>query len=202
MEERHIEETDWPALLQEATFVCNSYVDASTGYSPNEVMYSARLRCNADAVKRKRILVKTLLDNSNLSVKEISRKIGESIATVYRIKSRKVNHIGLKHHKGAGGPSILRKSIRRSLTQQTRRKNYLSVRTLAHLVPGKPSHETVWRAMKDLDYSKSYPDKKPLVNEKNRLVRVKWARSTSTPKNPGTKQFSLTRCRSDLLGEE
>ena len=70
--------------------------------------------------ERKRILVKTLLGNSNLSVKEISRKIGVSIATVYRIKSRKVNNIGLKHRKGAGRPSILRKSIRRSLANQTK----------------------------------------------------------------------------------
>ena len=77
--------------------------------------------------ERKRILVKMLLDNSNLSVKEISRKIGVSIATVYRIKSRKVDTIGLKHRKGAGRPSM-RKSIRRSLTQQTRGKPYLSVR--------------------------------------------------------------------------
>ena len=131
--------------------------------------------------ERKRILVKTLLGNSNLSVKEISRKIGVSIATVYRIKSRKVNNIGLKHRKGAGRPSILRKSIRRSLTQQTRRKPYLSV-VLWRILTGKPSHETVWRAMKDLDYSKSYPDKKPMVSEKNRLVRVKWAKKHKYPK--------------------
>ena len=35
--------------------------------------------------------------------------------------------------------------------------------------------------MKDLDYSKSYPDKKTMVSEKNRLVRVNGQRSTSTP---------------------
>ena len=71
------------------------------------------------------------------------------------MKSRKQDNIGLEHRKGAGRPSKLRLSIRKSISQQIRRKPYLSLRTLANLVPGKPSHETVWRAMKDLDYTKN-----------------------------------------------
>ena len=50
LEERNIGETDWPSLVQEVTFACNSYVNASTGYSPNEIMYAASLRTKADAI--------------------------------------------------------------------------------------------------------------------------------------------------------
>ena len=49
-EERYISVTDWPTLVQEATFACNSYVNASTGYSPHEVMYASQLRTKADAI--------------------------------------------------------------------------------------------------------------------------------------------------------
>ena len=48
--ERRISETDWPALVQEVTFTCNSYINVSTGYSPHEVMHGARLRSKADCV--------------------------------------------------------------------------------------------------------------------------------------------------------
>ena len=50
LEERHVDVTDWPALIQEVTFVCNSYVNAGTGYSPHETMYGATLRSRADTV--------------------------------------------------------------------------------------------------------------------------------------------------------
>ena len=48
--ERRIAETDWPALVQEVTFICNAYGNASTGYSPQEVMYGAPLRSKADCI--------------------------------------------------------------------------------------------------------------------------------------------------------
>ena len=35
LEKRNIGETGWPSLVQEVTFACNSYVNSSTGYSPN-----------------------------------------------------------------------------------------------------------------------------------------------------------------------
>ena len=132
--------------------------------------------------KLKRTQIETLLNNSGLSVKEISRKLDVSVATVYRVKSRKQDNIGLEHRKGAGRPSKLRLSIRKSISQQIRRKPYLSLRTLANLVPGKPSHETVWRAMKDLNYTKKYPTNRPMVSEKNRLARVQWAKKHKCPK--------------------
>ena len=50
LEERNIGETDWPSLVQEVTFACNSYVNSSTGYSPNEIMYASSLRTRADAI--------------------------------------------------------------------------------------------------------------------------------------------------------
>ncbi|KAI6655307.1 hypothetical protein LOD99_2142 [Oopsacas minuta] len=101
--------------------------------------------------QRKRLQIETLLISSGLSVVQISKKLGVSVATVYRVKSRKQHNVGLEHRKGAGRPSSLRLSVKRSVTQQIRRKPYLSLRTLVSLAPGKPSYETVWRAMKDLD---------------------------------------------------
>ena len=143
--------------------------------------------------KLKRTQIETLLNNSGLSVKEISRKLGVSVATVYRVKSRKQDNIGLEHRKGR--PSKLRLSIRKSISQQIRSKPYLSLRTLANLVPGKASHETVWRAMKDLDYTKKYPTNRPMVSEKNRLARVQWAKKHNYPKKHGIRLFIPMKCR-------
>ena len=83
---------------------------------------------------------------------------------------------------GSGRPPKLRLCIQRSLAQQIRRKPYLSLRSLANLAPGKPSHETVWRALKHLNYSKKYPSNPPLVSERNRVNRVQWARKHKYPK--------------------
>ncbi|KAI6647836.1 hypothetical protein LOD99_8423 [Oopsacas minuta] len=132
--------------------------------------------------QRKRLQIETLLISSGLSVVQISKKLGVSLATVYRVKSRKQHNVGLEHRKGAGRPSSLRLSVKRSVTQQIRHKPFLSLRTLASLAPGKPSHETVWRAMKDLDYNKKQPTNKPMINEKNQLARQQWAKKYKYPK--------------------
>ena len=50
LEERHFKETDWPTLVQEVTYTCNSYFNASTGCSPHEVMYGGPLRSKADVI--------------------------------------------------------------------------------------------------------------------------------------------------------
>ena len=43
-EDRQIADTHWPKLLQEITFILNSLPNASTGFSPHEVMYGTQLR--------------------------------------------------------------------------------------------------------------------------------------------------------------
>ena len=96
LEERHIEETDWPALLQEVMFVCNSYVNASTGYSPNEVMYSARLRCKADAVfpfreQKDFTNIQSYCNHAEKSRKEVIDKIHQSIMNSQRRMERNYN---------------------------------------------------------------------------------------------------------------
>ena len=48
LEERKIEKTDWPSLVNEVTFQCNAMVNSSTGYSPNEVMFGLELRSGLD----------------------------------------------------------------------------------------------------------------------------------------------------------
>ena len=50
LEERHINETDWVTLVQEVTFSCISYTNASTSNSPHEVMYGVHLRSRVDAI--------------------------------------------------------------------------------------------------------------------------------------------------------
>ena len=119
---------------------------------------------------------------SYLSVQDISNSLGVSLSTVYRVKSRSSNSAGLGRKKGSGRPPKLRLSIQRSIAQQIKCKPYLSLRTLAHLAPGTPSHETVRRALKRLDYKKKYPANPPLVSERNRTYRVQWARKFKYPK--------------------
>ena len=47
--EKGICRTDWPKLLQEITFIHNAQINASTGVTPNEVMFGTRLRTKVDA---------------------------------------------------------------------------------------------------------------------------------------------------------
>ena len=45
LEERHLSSTDWPKLAQEIAFICNSQINASSGYAP-QVMFGDKLRVN------------------------------------------------------------------------------------------------------------------------------------------------------------
>ena len=46
--ERALRKTDWPLLLNEVSFVCNSLKNSSTGRSPHEVFYGEELRNSLD----------------------------------------------------------------------------------------------------------------------------------------------------------
>ena len=48
--ERDIPKTEWPRLLSEVSFTCNTLVNASTGLCPQELMYGNRLRGPIDAM--------------------------------------------------------------------------------------------------------------------------------------------------------
>ena len=132
--------------------------------------------------KQIREAIDVLLKRGQLSMKAISNSLGVSLSTVYRVKSRISKSVGLGRKKGSGRPPRLRLSIQRSLAQQIKHKPYLSLRSLANLAPGRPSYETVRRALKRLDYKKNYPSNPPLVSETNRIYRVKWARKNKYPK--------------------
>ena len=86
------------------------------------------------------------------------------------------------HTKIAGRPGCLRNSIRRIVSQQIRRTPYLSSRNLASQPGVNASFSTVCRALRDLEYSKKYPDKTPMLSEKNRLYRIVWAKKYMYPK--------------------
>ena len=139
----------------------------------------------------KRELVTSLLKAQRLSAREISKNVSVSLATVYNVKTRLARGSKLAHSKGAGRPKTLRNVIKPTLTHQVRCKPYLSLRTLANRSPFKPSHETVRRALKDLTYNKRYPVQTPMLSEKNRLYRIKWARKYKYPKNEWARTIFL-----------
>ena len=135
------------------------------------------------AQKLKREQIDLLLETTDLSTKEIAEKLGVSVSTVYLVKSRKSRDVGLGHGSGGGRPRKFTKSTMRCVTQQIRRKPYLSLRTLAQIAPGKPSYETVRRNLKEMKYSKIYPTNSPMVSEKNRQSRIQWAKKHKYPKS-------------------
>ena len=59
---------------------------------------------------------------------------------------------------------------------------HLSSRNLASQPGVNASFSTVCRALRDLEYSKKYPDKTPMLSEKNRLYRIVWAKKYMYPK--------------------
>ncbi|KAI6655322.1 hypothetical protein LOD99_2157 [Oopsacas minuta] len=46
--DRKLRKTEWPLLLNEVSFTCNSLRNSSTGLSPNEIFYSEKLRNSLD----------------------------------------------------------------------------------------------------------------------------------------------------------
>ena len=50
LEERHISSTNWPKLTQEIAFICNSQVNASSGFTPQEIMFGEKLRLKIDTI--------------------------------------------------------------------------------------------------------------------------------------------------------
>ena len=135
----------------------------------------------------KRQLVKTLLGKNEISPKLIAKYAGVSLATVYNVKARVKSNTTLAHKKGGGRPKILRLSSRLSIAQNIRRKPHLSLRTIAKKLSKPISYQTVRRALMDLNYSKRLPVKVPMLSEKNRLARIKWAKKFRYPKKEWAK---------------
>ena len=131
---------------------------------------------------KKRILIDALISSGIHSKREVAKVAGVSLATVYNVMAKKKSASSLTHRKGAGGPGCLRNSIRRIVSQQIRRTPYLSSRNLASQPGVNASFSTVCRALSDLEYSKKYPDKTPMLSEKNRLYCIVWAKKYMYPK--------------------
>ena len=49
LEDRKMLQGDWPHVLAEVTFTCNSLKSSSTGRSPHEIFYGEELRSSLDA---------------------------------------------------------------------------------------------------------------------------------------------------------
>ena len=135
----------------------------------------------------KRKTIKLLLEANNHTPKEIAQIAHVTLSTVYYVKAKLAKGIDISHQKGAGRPCSLRIGIKQSISQQIRQKPYLSLRTLASRAPIPVSYQTVRRALVDSKYSKKYPTKIPMLSEKNRLYRVRWAKKFKYPKKQWAK---------------
>ena len=131
---------------------------------------------------KKRILIDALISSGIHSKREVAKVAGVSLGTVYNVMAKKKSASSLTHKNGAGRPGCLRNSTRRIVSQQIRRTPYLSSRNLASQPGVNASFSTVCRALRDLEYSKKYPDKTPMLSEKNRLYRIVWAKKCMYPK--------------------
>ena len=88
--------------------------------------------------QRKRQQIETLLGSSGLSVTQISKKLGVSVATVYRVKSRKQHNVDLEYHKGAGRSPRLRLSVKRSVLNKSDESPIFLCVLWHHLPPVNP----------------------------------------------------------------
>ncbi|KAI6658665.1 hypothetical protein LOD99_11010 [Oopsacas minuta] len=123
--------------------------------------------------KQKREAIDVLIKRGELSMKDISKSSGVSLATVYKVKSRGSNIVGLLRKIRSGRPPTMRLSILRSLAQLVRSGSYLFRRSLVHLIRGWPSHETIRRTLKTVKYTKKHPSNPPLVSEKKQNLSSK-----------------------------
>ena len=55
--EKKILTTDWPKLAQEISFICNSQINASTKYTPQEIMFGEKFRSKVDTIIPRMYLV-------------------------------------------------------------------------------------------------------------------------------------------------
>ena len=124
----------------------------------------------------KRIHIRILLDGKKHSIEEISRLVGVSIKTVYNVNSSIKSGVGIKHKKGAGRPSKLIPQIKKFVAKSISLDPTTSIRTLTSKSPVIISRDIVHRCLRNLEYSKPYPVKIPMLSEKNRLYRVEWAK--------------------------
>ena len=122
------------------------------------------------------------LCEGTLGKKELAKVAQVSLTTGYNVKPKIKKSLTLSHKKGGGRPKSLRNSIKPTLCQQVRRKPFLSLRNLASQSGINVSFSTVGRAMNDLKYNKRYTDKTPMLSEKNRIYRIKWAKKYRYPK--------------------
>ena len=124
---------------------------------------------------------------SSLTCPQISKKVAVSLTTVYNVKRRVKNGSSLRHNLGAGRLSTLRNSIKRNISAYIRHKLHLSLRCIASNLQPSVSHETVRSSLRDMNYSKPYPTRSPLLTENHKTMRVKWAKKFRYPKNQSAK---------------
>ena len=132
----------------------------------------------SELAKRKHI--KVLLEGKKHTVKEISLIVGVSTRTVYNIISKLAGEITLEQKPGCSRPPKLLQKIKKYVVKSVSVNPATSIRILTKKCPINVSRDTVSRCLHQLDYSKPYPTKIPMLSEKNRLYRIEWAKSNIT----------------------
>ena len=123
--------------------------------------------------------VKQYLTEGKFTPKEITKLLGVSQATVYRVIKKIKDEESLQHKRGAGRPLYKRNAIKKSVGQYIRHDSTRPVRELASVISDKieyVSKSTVHRCLTHLGYNNGFPKPVPLLSEKTRLKRIKWAK--------------------------
>ena len=95
------------------------------------------------------------------------------------IKEWKITNCVTCHKKGAGRPKVTNPRSLRILRRIISKEPFSSIAEYTHALNEKGldiSRATVHRRMGDLNYLSRVPNKKPLLNKKQRLRRMKWAK--------------------------
>ena len=120
--------------------------------------------------QEKRKQITTLLNSGISCISKISKDVGVSRLTVYRVKKRFEENGPLKHQKGAGRPSNVRNKISYSCARYVQHDKQKPVREIASEISQKRglevSKSTVYRCLKDMGYSKPIAKRVPMLSEK------------------------------------
>lgn len=128
----------------------------------------------------KRENVSELLKSKTTTVKEIAKRCGVSLKTVYNVRTKLSKLQSLKHRKGAGRPMKMSKNNKISLSFKLRNNPRISVRSLANEFQASQglniSRESVRRTIKSMGFSKKTPIRGPGITPQNEKTRVDWAK--------------------------
>src|SRR6185312_3765691 len=134
---------------------------------------TTRLETNRQAIQQ-------LWDQGIRDAKEIQKRTGISISTVYD-NIRKLKQSGtVQRIEGSGHPRKIEANASRALAQYVQRDSSISTRTLATRLYSSGvdiSYRTVGRHLVRSGYQKSLPRATPMLTDNHKHQRVEWAQN-------------------------